>query len=222
MQIEYIFEFDKLEKISFLVDTERELIVENTNSNEYIWTQLEYHKCPNCSLKGEKYCPAALDIQKIFEYFSDLASFERIDVTVIAPQRTYKKNCDAQSALISLTGLIMATGKCPILSKMKPMAEFHLPFSTFEESLIRTISFYLIKQYLKKQDNEVPDYDLIGLTEHYRDLILVNTFLKQRLDNNFTNDANINTISSYFSLSALIERTLDEQLEDVRHYFESI
>ena len=177
------------------------------------WTRLGCHQCPNCPLKPAEveYCPAALDFADIAQHFTNTASIERADVWVYTRERSYFKNCDMQNILRSLFGLIMASGSCPILSRLKPLAEFHLPFATLEETVHRMAGTYLIRQYLIKSDGSgEPDWELKGLQQFYHELKVVNIALMQRIRKASKDDANVNAIQTFVSISSIVEMGVDD------------
>lgn len=183
------------------------------------WTRLEYNRCRNCPLKAQECCPVALDLQEVTEAFRDIISYSKARVRVTTPERIYEKHCDAQVGLKSLLGLIMASSDCPILSQLRPMARYHLPFATIEETIYRTAGAYLLKQYYISQISGEPDMDLTGLENLYRSLQIVNTDFLQRIRSASNQDANLNAISTLFALSAMVSMTLKEQLEEIKPLF---
>ncbi|MFH1052143.1 MAG: hypothetical protein V1779_14585 [bacterium] len=222
MTIEYIIELDKKKTVYYQVDLNRKYEVMEPEDTPEKWVLLDFHKCPVCSLnsKKSKFCPVALDIQDILDLFKTIKSYEYVQVTVNTNERTYFKECDAQIVVGSLFGLIMATSHCPILCKLKPMAIFHLPFSTYEETLARTIGFYLLSDYLKTKNGEEPDTKLLGLRKLYKELEIINRSLKNRISEASLEDSSVNAIVNFFSLSILIEKSLNEQVEDLKDYIE--
>ncbi len=223
MTIEYVIELDKKKTVYYQVDLNRKYeIMEPENAPE-TWDELDFHKCPVCTLDSNKYkyCPVALDIQDILDLFKTIKSYEYVQVTVKSNERTYFKECDAQIVVGSLFGLIMATSHCPILSKLKPMAIFHLPFSTYEETLARTIGFYLLSDYLKTINGDEPDIKLLGLRKLYEELEIINRSMKNRISHASLEDSSVNAIVNFFSLSILIEKSLNEQVEDLKDYIKS-
>ncbi len=200
---------------SFQVDLTRPTARHPSNNS---WTKLEYQQCPHCPLKPSdtESCPAALDIEAIAQEFRDVPSCERIDVTVETPNRTYTKNCDIQEALRSLFGLIMASGSCPILARLKPLAHTHLPFSTLPETVLRVVGTYLLQQEIAYRDGTtVPDWDLTGIETLYAELQILNKHFMNRLRNASAADANGNAIYSLWSMSSLVELGIDEMLKEV-------
>lgn len=187
--------------------------VEHNGEAHPEWTRLGCNQCSNCPLDPAtvEYCPAALDFADIAQHFANTASIERADVWVHTKERSYFKNCDMQNILRSLFGLIMASGSCPILSRLKPLAEFHLPFASLEETVHRMTGTYLIRQYLIKcQGHGEPDWDMKGLQQLYHELKVVNMALMQRIRQASKEDANINAIQTFVSISSIVEMGVDD------------
>ncbi|MGQ9865163.1 MAG: DUF6901 family protein [Pseudanabaenaceae cyanobacterium] len=185
------------------------------------WTQLEFHQCPNCPLQRHDFphCPAALDLREVADTFADIISYTRVRVTVKTPAREYRKDCDAQTALLSLKGLLLATSACPILSNFRGMARHHLPFASLEETIFRTTSAYLLRQYFLHQDGQPADWSLKGLEELYAAVTEVNYSLKQRMDQASREDANINAVSALFAISSFVSFGLAHELEAMKPWF---
>jgi hypothetical protein len=221
MNIKYDLEFDNGEKLSYNIDADRGINKNKIDFNEFPWVHIRVHKCDICTLKNRKNstCPAAADIAFLIPDFSTAKSYDRVKVTVTDSERTYYKECDLQTALNSMLGLILATSGCPVLSKLKYMAYFHLPFASYEESFTRTVGFYLIKQLLSHRKGDEADYELKELIALYNDLRIINTNLHKRLMTVCNTDANVNAIHAFFSLSTLIQLSLNENLDDIQNYF---
>ncbi len=182
------------------------------------WTHLDFHQCPDCPLDAtqHRHCPAAVDVQAIATVFSDIISYERTRVEVTTPERTFLKLTDVQTGLRGLLGLVMATSGCPVLSKLKGLAHYHLPFATVEETTFRTVSLYLLRQYFVHRDGGAPDLELRGLLAFYEQLQELNRAFQKRLSAASERDANLNAINSLFSLSAVVAIALEEKLESLR------
>jgi hypothetical protein len=220
--IEYRFFLPENRSIHLTVDRQRQSSVfPPQNASAAAWTRLEFNQCPNCPLKPAQWphCPAALDLAQITTHFGDLLSFAQARVEVITPERTYVKDCDVQTALRSLLGLAMATSGCPVLSQFRALATTHLPFSTLEETLFRTTSAYLLKQYFIYQSGGTPDWDLKGLETFYEELQRVNRSLKSRLDSAFAKDANLNAIGSLLYVTMGVSYSIGEKLSELRGGF---
>ena len=222
MKIIYEFIFPNDNILKYKVDVTYHKKQEDIDDgNKYFWTRLDFEKCSICPLKSSdfEHCPAAKDLRFLIEDFSTKVSFETVQANVYTPIRDYSKECDMQTALNSLLGVILSTSDCPILNQMKPMAFFHIPFATYEESFIRTVSFYFIRQYFNKQDGKDADFDLSNLQDYYNDLKIVNTNLKNRLLAACKKDTFVNAINAFFSLSALISFSIQDKLADIKPYF---
>ena len=182
------------------------------------WTALHFHQCDNCPLSADHTprCPAAVDVFRIAERFADKLSYERVHVRVQRHDRTFEMDCDVQTGLGSLLGLVMASSGCPILGQLQGLARFHLPFAEFEETLFRTVGLYLLRQYFVAKDGGVPDFELAGLARLYDDLQEVNRAFKRRIEGVSPRDASINAVTLLFSLSALVALSLDSGLEQLR------
>ena len=215
--ITYDLEFDNGERYSVCVDIDREHPSPEAlaDSKHAEWARLEYQRCEACSLDPakHKFCPTAVDIEAIAQRFLDTRSTEKADVTVRTRERNYSKRCDAQTYLMSLFGLIMATSACPVMGRLKPLAYFHLPFSSLEETIYRLVGTYLTNQYLVHKWGQTPDWDLHGLRELYSDLNQVNRSFMQRLRSASTGDANVNAQQIFISVTRHIEMGIDAALE---------
>ena len=162
----------------------------------YPWTDLEYKKCSHCPLKREEHqeCPVAGNLAVVVDAFQDEQSFESAMVEVVTPERTYRKEVSMQAGLFSLVGLIMSTSGCPHLDFLRPMARYHLPFSTAKETTIRAVSFYLLRQYFLSKQGHEPDYGLAELQKLYDAIGEVNVGMAARIRAACEADAAANAI----------------------------
>lgn len=178
------------------------------------WTLLDFQRCPNCPFDSASHpwCPTALDIVPLAEPFTGALSIDRVDVWVHTAERSYFKNCDMQTALKSLFGLVMASSACPHMARLKPLAYFHLPFATLEETVHRTVGAYLVNQYLAASEGNKPDWELRNLEGLYCELRSVNTHFMKRMRKASTEDANINALQTFVSISSIVEMGIDDML----------
>ena len=218
--IEYTLTLDDGRTVHFKVDPERAPGATSDGEPHPCWTHLDYHQCPNCPLKASehRYCPAALDIEQIVAAFGDVFSHHQVQVEVRTDERTYLKRTDVQTALRSLMGLCLATGGCPVLSRMKGPARLHMPLATVEETLFRMVGAYLIGQYIAAHEGGTPDWDLKGLTRFYAELQDVNSSIKCRLDAAAEKDANINAVVLLMGISMLVSFSLEQQLFELKPF----
>lgn len=214
--INYEIKLEDGRELHFEVDLDRDPTKSLAPQGEHAhWTELQCHRCENCPLDEGKhrYCPVAIDVEKIAEAFINTMSITRADVWVRTAERAYFKNCDSQTFLNSLFGVVMASSACPILSKLKPMAYFHLPFATVEETVHRLVGSYLVNQYLNYREGESnPDWDLKGIETLYRDLKQINIQFMKRMRTASEEDASINALQSYVSITNIIGMGVDDIL----------
>ncbi len=202
--------------LTYRIDTDHAAAVDDASPPE--WTKLDNHKCSNCPLSSAEHshCPPAVGLRKIMDDFKGVNSFDRMEVKVTTDERVCSKESDVQQGLRSLLGLVMATSACPHLSRLRPMARFHLPFSSKEETVFRTVGAYLIQQCLIARDGGEPDLALDGLRALYADLTTINRAFSQRVKSVSEADATPNAVVVLFSLAMLVGGTLDEDLERFR------
>jgi hypothetical protein len=189
------------------------------------WTKLDYNKCPNCPLDAsiDEYCPVAVAIIDILDFFNESISFENVEVRLDTSERSYLKRTNLQSGVSSILGIFMVTSGCPILDNLRPMVRFHLPFATIEETIFRSISMYLVKQYLLHKKGEVPDWDLDGLTKIYNEIHIVNRAFHKRLLHMKGQDANLNALVILDNFANYINFVLDfKKLTNIERLFNEL
>lgn len=217
--ITYEFAFEDGSVESWSIDLERPA---STGEGRELpaWTALDYHQCSNCPLSNDAHerCPAAIDALEILDRFKAVYSYETATVTVKLPERTVVKHTDLQTALQSVIGLIMATSGCPVLRQLKAMAHHHQPFSSPNETLYRTVGNHLLKVYLqKRRGHPLPEGEdeLDSLLRLYEELLVVNGAFVKRITKAAEKDANLNALVLLFTISALVQASLEEGLEDL-------
>ena len=180
------------------------------------WTLLETDKCEHCPLHGGPgvRCPAAADLVPVVEQFSALASVENVDVRVVRAQYEAHKKTDTQTALSALMGLILATSACPILSRMRPLAHTHLPFSTDTEMVYRIAAMHLFDCFLR---GVTPD--LQGLAGFFADIDKLNEAFAQRIKRATQRDAGINALVVLHARSMLASLSSEKKLDEIRVWF---
>jgi hypothetical protein len=225
IKITYCFDFDNGRDITYLVRLDRgtlHLISEEIEDTPE-WVDLSYKKCTNCPLSetDNKYCPVALNVVHITKKFSDVISHKKVFISVTTEERTYKKRTTVEEALSSLMGIIMVTSGCPILDHLKPMARFHLPFSSAVETTIRALSMYLLAQFLVKKDTDTHtiNFDLDDLEIIYSQIKEVNNDFSIRLSKAGKKDANLSALSNLDSNATLATMTIEDTLSELKQYY---
>ncbi len=160
------------------------------------WTRLDFHRCEGCpaSLDGQGHCPLASQIAPLVEHMSDVVSIDEVEVTVILDERTVTRSATAQEGISSLMGILVATSGCPFSAFLKPMARFHLPFASLEETFYRAASMYMLGQYYRWNGGLSADLDMKGLFRFYADLAKVNAGMANRIRAIRREDGAVNAI----------------------------
>lgn len=224
--VRYAFDFDG-EQMSFDIGTSSDAAVtpEDMAKGDFPdWTRLEHQQCPCCPLKSttHSHCPAAVRMHEVLETFKDFDSVDRVRLTVETERRTYVQNCDLQSGLNSMLGLMMPTSGCPVVGKLRGMATFHMPFCSFGETLYRSVGAYLTQQYFAMQEGEEPDWELKGLKRFYKELEELNQAFSERIRSIEQSDAISNAMVMFFAASIVVADALEERLEEYKDYFTGI
>lgn len=187
------------------------------------WATFKNFDCPiKCNL-AEKctYCPIAVNLNSVIKNFSTMPSFEKVKVIVETNERIYSKDTSLQSAIGSMLGIIMSTSGCPILGKLKPLAKFHLPFSTMEETDFRVFGMYLIAQFLSMKNNGAPDWQMNNLKFLYEDIQKINRHIANKISALEKLDASLNSIIVLNNFAFSISFGLEENLANLEKLFSS-
>lgn len=186
------------------------------------WTRLSYKQCRCCPLSPETdlYCPIAVNITELVDRFKDILSHKNCTVVCETVDRTYSKKTSAMEGLTSVFGIVMATSDCPVMNFLKPMARFHLPFSSVEETTARSTSLFLLSQYFEYKKGRVSRFDFEKLEKSYARVQLVNEGLLERVRSLGKRDADKNAIITLHSLSQFLSMEMDFSLTTIAHLFE--
>lgn len=217
MTIEYRITLDDNHEFNYRVELDRSYdpaqVVDAPR-----WTRLEHEQCSNCPLNRalHSHCPAAVDLHRVIEDFHGLPAFKKAKVRVLTAEREYYKEVSLETALRSLLGVLMATSACPMLCRLKPMAQQHLPFASNQEFILRTVSLYLMRQYYNMREGRHADWELKGLVKLYQQLQLVNQAFWQRIHATCEGDSNLKAFLSFFSMASSVSYSLEAQLSKTR------
>ncbi|WP_454255783.1 DUF6901 family protein [Pseudomonas sp. Marseille-Q8238] len=217
MAIEYRITLDDEHQFSYKIELDRQYDPQSAEATPK-WTRLTYNQCSNCPLSKDAFshCPAAVDLHRVIEDFNGLPAIKRAQVAVRTPEREYSKQVSLEEGLRSLLGVIMATSACPLLGRLKPMANNHLPFASSQEFILRTISLYLARQYFNFREGRRPDWELRGLVRQFQQLQLVNQAFWQRIHDTCEGDSNLKAFLTFFSMSSSMTVSLETQLQKIR------
>ena len=185
------------------------------------WTRLRFNQCSDCPLSAAKvsHCPAALHMAGLIDEFTDVVSFDQVRVTAQTDERSVTSTLPAQQAVASFMGLIMAASGCPRTAVFRPMARFHLPFSTEVETAYRVAAMYLLAQHFIAAEGGNPDVLLRRLEAVYRGIHAVNRGMAQRLRAATRQDAIVNAVVLLDVNTSLMPAAIHEILSEVRPTF---
>jgi hypothetical protein len=187
------------------------------------WTELGFHQCSNCPLSAADtaHCPMAVRIVPLVVLFEKVRSYDDVTAQVESEERTVTKRTSVQRVLRSLMGLLVASSDCPRIEFLKPMARFHLPFSSTEETIYRVVSTYLLAQYFLRQQGKAADAGLEGLKAHYRELQQVNLGMAARLGAIRVQggDSSINALVLLDLFAQSLPDSIDAELEELQPAF---
>ena len=185
------------------------------------WIQLNFEQCHCCPLTPDvhPFCPIAQNIMELVYQFKDLFSYHDCTVICKAAERSYSKKTSIMEGLSTIFGVIMATSECPVMEFLKPMARFHLPFATIEETTVRTASMYLLAQYFRYKNQPGLKFDFKTLENHYTKVQQVNEGLLKRINRVSSEDADKNAIITLHSLSQFLSMEIDYSLSGLETIF---
>lgn len=183
------------------------------------WTRLDYLKCGNCNIAGEpERCPAAQAIAHFLPAFADDFSYAKAVVEVETPNRIVVSKTTLQNAVASLMGLAMATSGCPRTAFLRPMARFHLPFATDQETIFRSLGAWLLGEFIRNQETDQP-LSLAGLKAAYEQISIVNAAFVNRIRAAVSKDAPLNAVLLLDTFALIAGMNIDGGFEDLRHIF---
>ena len=186
------------------------------------WTLLKYRQCPGCTLssEGHEHCPTAAHLPHLVGTFNHLVSHDRARVEVETAERRYEQELSIQAGMGALMGLIMATSGCPVTTFFRPMARFHLPFATHDETIFRAAAAYLLADYFwTLETGEEPDRTLAGLKEIYRRVHALNEAFFDRLKVAARTDSSLNALVHLDMFALMLPMQIDLRLPAILEFF---
>ena len=184
------------------------------------WQKLGFNQCKGCQWEKTSYCPVAVRLDQPASLLGLLNSYEPIEVMVEGPERTYHKKTTAQDGLSALFGLIMGSSECPAFSSFKGLAWFHMPFSSFEETLFRALSGMLLRNHLNRK---LPDESAIlaEISAIYAQIREVNIGITNRLRKGVSEytDSPLNAIVILDTFGQLVTMSVDDGMKELKKIF---
>jgi hypothetical protein len=182
---------------------------------------LTFQQCSHCPLDPNQhpYCPLAANLVNIVTRFSTFLPYEEVHLDVISEDRVTSQDTTIQAAVGSLMGLVMATSGCPHTVYFKPMARFHVPLASTEETIYRSVSMYLMAQYFLHKEGKAIDLNLEGLAQIYENSHIVNTTIAERFLAASKKDSSIDAVVQLDIYAMTFLGIPEESLEDLRPLF---
>jgi hypothetical protein len=222
IKFRYIFRFSDGTEKTFIVELDpTTLEIRSRAAAPPGWARLDYHPCENCPLDPAvtAYCPVAVNLAPLVESFGRVLSYEEAKVIVETDERTVSKQTAVQEGLCSLMGLYMVSSGCPVLEKLRPMARFHLPFASVEETIYRAASMYLLAQYFRNKKGLPADWPLARLQSLYQEIKKVNTGLAQRLLSAAEKDAPLNAVALLDIFAIMLQEPTRDNVDTLESLF---
>jgi hypothetical protein len=216
--IRYCFAFADGEREEFHVDEQAPAAAPLRSSKGLpIWMDLDTHRCPHCPLPRNQHvvCPAMNAIAPTIQLFDRRASTDLCDLTVSQNDVTHQAHTPVQNAVRALIGLQFALSACPTLSRLRPLARFHAPLSSADETVFRVFGMYMLEQYLRQTQGERPDWHLDGLHALYHDIHTVNNRLAARIRDASHKDATVNGVVILDALAHVVEHNIHTRLAEL-------
>ncbi len=187
------------------------------------WAELGFKQCSHCPLKPEEHshCPLALQLHNIVNRFHKTRSIDEVDLEVVTEERRVVQTVALQRAISSMLGLVSATCGCPKTAYMRPMARFHLPLASEEETVFRVTGMYLLAQYFLTNNGQRGRFAFDGLIKIYEDLHILNKAIASRLQTATDSDSAKNAITLLDMYSSLVPMLLEDQLVEIRSVFKA-
>ena len=218
----YKFKFNNGEEQEFNIELDRYSLNLIPTGEKFRpkWTKLDCCKCPNCTLdeRQHEFCPIAVNLVEIIDYFSIFAASEPVEVIVATNERKYSKEVSLQNGVSSMLGIYMVTSGCPVMEALKPMVRFHLPFATMEETMYRAISMFLVSQYFLYRHGGYPELNLEKLHKAYENVKIVNQSFLKRLQTIDTKDSNLKAVAVLDHFAEGVNFSIDSKMVDDMHY----
>lgn len=201
-----VFEF-KLNKKTLNLEAEPE-------SNLPDWVERKKFGCTEqgCKLASDDKCPIAIVVNRLMNNFRGIYSTEEVYIEFTSIERKSIKTTSIQTAVGSISGILMAASGCPILGKLKPLLRFHLPFASLEETEYRIFSMFILGQFLAVRKGLITKIDLAELKKLYESIQNINRVAAKKIQEVESADATINglVILDMFALNVTFNLETDD------------
>ncbi len=183
------------------------------------WTDFTYCQCQNCPIKSEEQqkCPVALNLFGLVQFFRKFKSYEEALIEVETSDRVYSKKASIQEGLYSIFGAIMATSNCPHMYFFRPLAWFHLPFASEEETIYRSLSNFSLSGSFSDSSDV---FKLEDIQEIYNEVKDINRGILKRINKiDFIEDAEKNALVILDAFCSFLEYSKGSNWQNIRDLF---
>ncbi len=207
--------------LDFTIDDFRMLVSDRDEWPE--WTRLDHEQCDHCPLDpaGTQRCPLAARLVDIVEATGDLVSHQRLEAEVVSNERRCSFEASAGDALRSLMGLVIPCSGCPVTAFFRPMARFHLPFSSQGETLYRVCAMYRLAQHYRGEAGLEADPAFDRLSEIYKEINRVNMQVTERLRSAAGRDSSRNAMALLDVFAQLLPLSFEQAIEEMKPLFDA-
>jgi hypothetical protein len=228
--ISYLYRFTlpdgSIKEFRFALQGDTLALVRQPRAEYPEWTRLSYSQCPNCPLKESEspLCPIAANLTDVVDFFQGAVSSDTITLEIVSDTRSVTKRTSMANGVSALIGVVNVSSGCPVLDKLRPMLRTHLPFSSIEETMYRTLTMYLMAQYFRQRRGLEADWNLEKLLDIFEDIRVVNRAFCQRLYAACTKDANVNALihlDSFVELTNFALLKKKDRLDRLERSFEA-
>jgi hypothetical protein len=211
---------DNAQEYTLHLDKQTGCLLNTVPADPPDWTRLEVQQCSNCplSVAENPHCPLALQLAQVIADWGHVFSYAEVRYEVVTAEHHFSGATTAQKILSALLGLVMATSECPHMYFLRPLARFHLPLGSPEETAFRVVSSYLLGQHLAGAESGRAE-DFNSLIEHYEAIQTVNKCLAKRVADGSSEDAAINAVVLLDMLAHMVPFFARETLDSLRPLF---
>ena len=212
----FLFSGDKEKTFNIRIDKDSLNVIRSKAEVPPEWAKLKSFKCIHCPLDENKheYCPLAVNLSGVISFFSDLSSFEKVDIIIDTGVRQIRKNTSMHKGVSSLLGVLMVSSDCPVMGKLKPMMRFHLPFASIEETEYRVLSMYLLAQFFLWKKGKTPDWEMKNLVDIYSDIKILNRNVCKKISEIESRDTSINAVVMLNNFAEHVTFILNKKILD--------
>ncbi|WP_269539684.1 DUF6901 family protein [Cerasicoccus fimbriatus] len=179
------------------------------------WTRLDYHQCKNCPLDEKRIerCPAAAAVAGLLENFTEVVSFQKVDLVIVRANGQYSIRGSAQMVVFALLVEFVSRAKCPYLFDPSADKGFFFLCLDVDQLLYRFFSSFLIQHHLLSSGE--PDPNAVNwhrFQQYMGEIRIALEGLLDRIQAYCHEDANINALTGAISISKLLEEHWDDSL----------